>query len=296
MNAAKSYMEDFLDYLEIEKNRSLNTRNTYRHHLEDFLKTENIATPKDINSERVRAYRLKLNRRGLAKNTQAHYIIALRSFLKYLTVRGVESLAPEKIELPKVERPAVETIGYADLERILNAPQGNDLRKLRDKAILETLFSTGLRVSELCALNRDVNLDRAEVTVKGKGGKWRVVFLSPSAKQALKNYLAKRDDLEEALFVSLDKKQRVLGRIIPRTIQRIVDKYARQAGIPQKIHPHLFRHSFATDLLINGADLRAVQELLGHANVATTQIYTHLTNKQLKEIHQAFHARRRRED
>jgi len=296
MNAAKSYIEDFLDYLEIEKNRSLNTRNTYRHHLEDFLKTENIATPKDINSERVRAYRLKLNRRGLAKNTQAHYIIALRSFLKYLTVRGVESLAPEKIELPKVERPAVETIGYADLERILNAPQGNDLRKLRDKAILETLFSTGLRVSELCALNRDVNLDRAEVTVKGKGGKWRVVFLSPSAKQALKNYLAKRDDLEEALFVSLDKKQRVLGRIIPRTIQRIVDKYARQAGIPQKIHPHLFRHSFATDLLINGADLRAVQELLGHANVATTQIYTHLTNKQLKEIHQAFHARRRRED
>jgi site-specific recombinase XerD len=300
----KKLLEDYLNYIEIEKNRSPKTRVNYEHYLNNFFKFAHIKTEKDITPDRVKDFRLFLARaktsqdQTIKKNTQSYYIIALRNFLKYLIKQDFDVLSPDKIELPKVPARQIEIIEYADLERLLKAPEGNDLRSLRDRAILETFFSTGLRLSELCNLNRHLNFDRGEITVRGKGNKLRVVFLSDDAKKAIKNYLEKRDkkaDTEEALFISLTKAKepKVIGRIIPRAIQRLIDFYARKAGIEERVTPHMIRHLYATDLLINGADLRSVQELLGHANVSTTQVYTHLTNKELKEIHQTFHARRR---
>lgn len=297
-------LENYLNYLEIEKNRSPKTRDNYEHYLTAFLNFAGIKTEKDITLDKVRDFRLRLARqktkRGgdYKKTTQSYYIIALRNFLKYLAKNDYKVLSPDKIELPKIPDRQISIIEYRDLERLLESPKGSDLRALRDKAILETLFSTGLRISELCALNRHFDIDRGEITVRGKGGKLRVVFLSFGAKQAIKNYLAKRSDAEEALFVSLTKstvgkRPKVIDRIIPRAIQRLIDFYGRKAGISEKIHPHTLRHLFATDLLTGGADLRSVQELLGHANVSTTQIYTHLTNKELREVHRAFHGRRR---
>ena len=303
----KKLLEDYLDYLEIEKNRSPKTRENYEHYLRAFIKFGELKTEKDITSDRVRDFRLFLARtktpknQSLKKNTQAYYIIALRNFLKYLIKRDFNVLSPDKIELPKISQRQIEIIEYDDLERLLEAPKGEDLRTLRDKAILEILFSTGLRLSELCQLNRFLNFERGEITVRGKGNKLRVVFLSPGAKKAIKNYLDKRTDAEEALFISLTKNSKlktksspkVIGRITPRAVQRLVDYYARKAGV-ERVTPHMLRHLYATDLLINGADLRSVQELLGHSNISTTQIYTHLTNKELREVHQAFHARRRK--
>ena len=294
-------LENYLNYLEIEKNRSPKTRDNYEYYLMTFLDFAKIKTETDITLDKVRDFRLRLARqktkRGgdFKKTTQSYYIIALRNFLKYLSKNDYKVLSPDKIELPKIPERQISIIEYKDLERLLESPNGSDLRALRDKALLEILFSTGLRISELCALNRHFDIERGEITVRGKGGKLRVVFLSSRAKQAIKNYLAKRSDTEEALFISLTKSKnsKVIGRIIPRTIQRLIDFYGRKAGIPEKIHPHTLRHLFATDLLMGGADLRSVQELLGHANVSTTQIYTHLTNKELREIHQAFHGRRR---
>jgi len=289
-------LNDYLNYLEIEKNRSIKTCENYERYLKAFFEFGKIKTEKGITPEVVREFRLFLARKNIKKNTQSYYVIALRNFLKYMNKRDIEVLSPEKIELPKIPTRQIEIIEYPDLERLLAAPKSLDLRSLRDKAILEMLFSTGLRISELCALNRNFDLKRGELSVRGKGGKLRVVFLSERAKTAIKNYLEKRGDAEEALFISLTKANnpKIIGRILPRTIQRIVDFYSRKAGIPQKVHPHTIRHLFATDLLIGGADLRSVQELLGHANVSTTQIYTHLTNKNLREIHQAFHDRRRK--
>lgn len=299
----KSLLNDYLNYLEIEKNRSIKTRENYRRYIEVFIKIAEIKTEKDISDDSVRSFRLYLARfvdfRGkpLKKNTQSYYIIALRNFLKYLIKRDFNVLSPDKIELPKIPSRQIEIIEYNDLERLLNAPNLSDLRGLRDKAILEVLFSTGLRISELCALNRNLNFEKGEFTVRGKGEKLRMVFLSDSAKKAVKNYLDKRQDADEkALFISLTKSKnpKVIGRITPRTVQRLVDYYARKAGISERVTPHQLRHQFATDLLMGGADLRSVQELLGHANVSTTQVYTHLTNRQLKEVHQAFHGRRRK--
>ncbi|MDO8515908.1 MAG: tyrosine-type recombinase/integrase [bacterium] len=299
-------LEDYLNYLEIEKGRSLKTRENYEHYLRVFLKESGAKKPEDIDDGLVRAFRLKLARpirngtknsnetgRNLKKITQSYYVIALRNFLKYLAKRDIKTLAPEKIELQKVSRRDIEVLDSRELERLLATAKGNKLRDLRDRAILEMLFSTGLRLSELCNLDRYVDLVRGEFSVRGKGDKLRVVFMSDGAKRALKNYLAKRGDTEPKLFVSLDRSGKVIGPITPRAVERLVDNRAREAGIPKKVHPHQLRHSFATDLLINGADLRSVQELLGHANVATTQVYTHLTNKELKEIHRAFHGRRR---
>ena len=312
-------LKNYLDYLEIEKNRSLQTRENYERQLKKFFEFGKIKSEKDINADKVRNFRLFLarqesrTRENIKKSTQSYYIISLRNFLKYLIKNDYQVFSPDKIELPKVPTRQIEVIEYDDLERLLKAPQGNDLRTLRDKAILEVLFSTGLRISELCSLSRYIDLSRGELTVRGKGNKLRVVFLSEGAKKAIKTYLDKITDAEEALFVSITKATRstgastelsrmssgqanpkVIGRIIPKAIQRIIDFYGRKAGIAKKIHPHLLRHSFATDLLINGADLRAVQEMLGHANISTTQIYTHITNKELKEIHKSFHGRRRR--
>lgn len=309
MAEIKKLFQNYLDYLEIEKNRALKTRENYEHYLKKFFEFSGIKNEKDIDSEKVKDFRLHLarmkNEKGLPagrhgeylkKITQAYYIIALRNFLKYLIKNDYNVLSPDKIELPKIPARQIKIIEYKDMERLLGAPQGSDLKTLRDKAILEMLFSTGLRISELCSLDRYIDINRGEITVRGKGGKLRLVFLSESAKKALKEYLDKRGDAEEALFVSLTKSKnsKIIGRILTRTVQRLVDYYSRKAGIFEKISPHKLRHQFATDLLIGGADLRSVQELLGHSNISTTQIYTHLTNKELREVHKAFHDRRRK--
>lgn len=294
-------VRDYLNYLEIEKNRSPKTRENYEHYLEAFLTFSKIKAAKDITDGVVREFRMALARRDLKKLTQSYYIIALRNFLKYLAKRDVKALAAEKIELPRTPSRQIEILEYDELERLLAAPKGAALRDLRDKAILETFFSTGLRLSELCSLGRHLDLTRGEISVRGKGDKLRVVFLSDRAKKALKNYLDKRTDADEALFVSLTKATsnqrpvKVIGRIIPRAVQRLVNFYTRKAGIADHVTPHQLRHQFATDLLLNGADLRSVQSLLGHSNISTTQIYTHLTNKELREIHKTFHGRRRKE-
>jgi site-specific recombinase XerD len=296
MTAIEKYLTDYLSYLEIEKNRSVKTRENYEHYLKIFLEFAKIKNPENISEDLVRNFRLYLNRQNIEKITQSYYLIALRNFLKFLTKMNVKTLTADKIELPKISERQISVLDYSDLERLIAAPKNSDLRSLRDKAILETFFSTGLRLSELVALGRYLDFDRGEVSVKGKGGKIRVVFFSDSAKKAIKDYLDKRGDTEEALFVSLTKAKnpKVLGRITPRAVERLIDRYGKIAGIGQKIHPHQLRHAFATDLLINGADLRSVQELLGHANISTTQIYTHLTNKELKEVHSSFHGRRKK--
>ncbi|HOD96716.1 MAG TPA: tyrosine-type recombinase/integrase [Candidatus Paceibacterota bacterium] len=300
----------YLEYLEIEKNRSAKTLENYNRYLTVFLnflserlhkKLEQLI-PKDITLENVRQFRLYLNRTegtegNLKKVTQNYYIIALRGFLKYLSKMNVESLPAEQVELARVTRNEIGLISFEDLERLLNAPDENSLKGLRDRAILEMLFATGLRVSELCQLNREsVNLERGEFSVKGKGGKIRLVFLSDSAKAILKKYLEKRTDTEEPLFITFKKSKNneVLGRITPRSVERLINFYARKSGIVKRVTPHTLRHLFATDLLQNGADLRSVQMLLGHSNISTTQVYTHITDKELKEIYQTFHARRRK--
>lgn len=295
MREVSELVKEYLDYLEIEKNRSGKTRENYARYLSVFLKETGVQSPEDITDGVVRGFRVVLARRDMKKITQSYYVIAVRNFLKYLAKRNISSLAPDTIELPKIARRDIEVLEYRELERLLAAPKGDSLRAARDRAILEVLFSTGLRVSEICNLPRRIDLERGELSVRGKGEKIRVVFLSDRAKKALKDYLKKRTDPDEALFISIAKSGKTLERIIPRTIQRLVDHYAKRAGIPKRVHPHELRHSFATDLLMNGADLRSVQELLGHANIATTQVYTHLTNKELREVHEAFHGRRRKE-
>lgn len=302
MTGLETLLHDYLEYLEIEKNRSPKTRDNYERYLRVFLSLTNAATPRDITEDVVRKFRVALARRDIKKLTQSYHVIALRNFLKYLAKRDIPTLAPEKIELPKIARRQIEVLDYHELERLLAAPTlrqgseqaGNSLRAYRDRAVLETLFSTGLRVSELCALDRYIDLVRGEVTVRGKGEKLRVVFLADRARKALKDYLSERHDTDEALFISVGRGDKALSRITPRAVERLVDRAARAAGISKKVHPHELRHSYATDLLMNGADIRAVQELLGHANISTTQIYTHLTNKALREVHEAFHGRRRK--
>ena len=287
-------LREYLNYLEIEKNRSPKTRENYEHYLKEFLKFSKIKTAKDITDGIVREFRMTLARRDIKKLTQSYYIIALRNFLKYMAKRDIKTLAAEKIELPRTPSRQIEVLAYEELERLLAAPKKTTLRDLRDRAILETFFSTGLRLSELCNLSRYVDLKRGELSVRGKGDKLRVVFIADSAREAIKKYLEKRSDAEEKLFVSLDKAGKVIGPITPRAVQRLVVARAKEAGITKKIHAHQLRHSFATDLLMNGADLRSVQALLGHSNISTTQIYTHLTNKELREVHEAFHGKRRK--
>lgn len=296
MSSIEKTLQDYLDYLEVEKNRSIKTRENYERYLKAFLAFAKVNKPEEITAEKVIQFRLQLARgKPLKRITQSFYVIAIRNFLKYLIKNDYEVLSPDKIELPKIPRRQIEIVEYADLERFLNSPKTDNLRGLRDKAILETLFSTGLRLSELCKLDRYLNLDRGEITIRGKGEKLRIVFVSDRAKTALKNYLAKRGDAEEVMFTSLSKgpNPKVIGKITPRSVQRLVEFYRRKSGIAKKITPHQLRHQFATDLLVNGADLRAVQEMLGHSNIATTQVYTHLTNKELRETHKAFHGRRR---
>lgn len=285
-------VQDYLDYLEIERNRTLKTRTAYERFLRKFIQWSGATQASDFTEEKIRAWRLFLNRQQITKRTQAAHLIALRTFLAYLAKRGYQALHPSVIELPKLPERAIDIIDDNELERLLNAPPYETLQGLRDRALLATLFSTGLRVSELCGLNRDLDLARGELSVRGKGGKIRLVFLSPSARKAIAAYLALRTDTHEALFVSHRHNTRVT-RLSPRSVQKLIRRWAKDAGIAKRVTPHKLRHSFATDLLQGGADLRAVQMLLGHASLSTTQIYTHLTDKQLKEVHQAFHGRRR---
>lgn len=287
----KKLHKEFFEYLEIERGRSLKTIDNYDRYLKRFWDFSKISNPGEIDDEIVRKYRLYLNRANLKRKTQNFYLIALRVFLKYLARRGIKSLAPERIELAKVPERDLDLINEDELERLLSGPKGDDLKFLRDKAILELLFSTGLRVSELCSLDReDIDMKKPEFSIRGKGDKIRLVFISDNAKEFLKKYLSKRKDVEEALFVNERG-----GRLTPRSIERMVHFYAIKAGISRKVTPHVLRHVFATDLLQAGADLRSVQTLLGHNSITTTQIYTHVTDRQLREVHQAFHGRRRKD-
>lgn len=297
MTEVENLVNEYLDYLEIEKNRSASTRVNYKRYLDRFIKFSGLKNIGDITEENIRAFRVHLAdpEQNLKKRTQAYHVIAIRNLLKYLTVHDYEVVSADKVELPRVPTRQISIIRYEDLERLLEAPKGQTLRALRDRAIMEVLFSTGLRVSELCALDRFINIERGELTIRGKGEKLRIVFLSERARHSLKNYMKKRTDAEEPLFISLShaRSPKILGRMGPRTVERLVTKYARAAGITGKVTPHQLRHQFATDLLSNGADLRSVQELLGHSSITTTQIYTHVTNRELREIHKAFHGKRR---
>jgi len=301
----KTLLKEFLEYLEIEKGRSLLTVRNYDFYLRRFLNWAKINEPEKIISEMIRKYHLALarekNKRGgnLSMATQNYHLIAVRMFLKYLISRDIKTLDPSKVDLAKTPERQISYLEGSDLENFLTAPiqtEEKDLIKLRDKAILELFFSTGLRVSELCNLKKeDINLEKDEFSVKGKGNKWRVVFLSNQAKYWLKKYLEIRTDLNPYLFVRQDRARVEEDKpITPRSVERMVKKYAKLAGITKKIVPHSLRHSFGTDLLLNGADLRAVQELLGHKSITTTQIYTHVTDQHLREVYQAFHGRRRK--
>lgn len=300
----------FLEYIEIEKGRSLKTVENYDRYLTRFLAFLGKTSPKDITDTSVREFRLWLNRQPagtgtLKKKTQNYYLIALRAFLKFIRKRGVATLQPEAIELAKVGDRDLDLISPSELQKLLDAPRlalksatspAAELRALRDTAILELLFSTGLRVSELCRLSRDADIDRGEFSVRGKGDKVRVVFVSSDAISAVKAYLDARKDLEDPMFVQAGRSasKHDLKALTPRSVERIVREHATRAGISRKVTPHVIRHSFATDLLHNGADVRSVQALLGHANIATTQIYTHVTDAHLREVHKAFHGRGKR--
>ena len=295
----------FLEYTEIERGRAVKTIQNYDHYLDRFFTQMKIVEISDISEEKVREFRLWLNRQtgtgkeSMKRKTQNYYLIALRSFLKFLRKRGIEGLSPEKIELAKVPERHLDLINSAELERLMAAPmeafakEKNDDKKislLRDNAILQLLFSTGLRVSELCSLNNDLDLTRDEFSIRGKGEKVRVVFLSEESKEAVRAYLKARKDLLDALFI--DGTEKKPHRITPRDVQRHIKKYAAIAGITSKVTPHTMRHVFATDLLTNGADIRSVQQLLGHASINTTQIYTHITDAHLREVHKKFHAKK----
>lgn len=296
---------EFLEYCEIEKGHSQLTIRDYDHYLRRFEEFAGSKTrPEQLDLETVRKYRLALNRltdqkgKTLKKITQNYHIIALRAFLKYLIKRDIKTLAPEKIELAGIDARDITFLDADEVERLIRAADGRKIQDLRDRAILETLFSTGLRISELVGLDRDrVNLTRGEFAVIGKGGKQRLVFLSERSRETIKNYLDNRHDLSPALFVrhrhTSDQQPATSNRLSARQIQRLIKLYAKKAGLLKKITPHTLRHSFATDLLMAGADIRAVQQLLGHSSITTTQIYTHVTDQHLRDVHRAFHGKRK---
>ncbi len=303
-NFVSDLVLDYVESLEVEGGRSKNTTRNYELYLSrltDFGGADLRTT--DIDTDWLRKYRLWLNRyettrgKGLTVMTQAYHLIALRGFLKYLAKRKIPSLEPSLVELPRVHRSQVNFLHIDEIERILDEIPMDTETGLRDRAILELLFSTGLRVSELISLNRDsINLERKEFMVRGKGQKDRPVFVSDSAAMAVADYLEERNDTLPALFLNNSRNLQVADtsgnyrRLTPRSVERIVAKYVRAAGITKHVTPHTLRHSFATDLLMNGADLRSVQSMLGHSNISTTQIYTHVTDTQLKSVHERFHS------
>ena len=304
-------INDFLESLEIEKGRSTKTTENYGLYLARFLDliTQDFpegATikPSDLTPEILRKFRLRLtrfddnqNHERLSALTQSYHLIALRGFLKYLAKRGIHSLDPSLVDLPRAAKKQVTFLHFDEVERLLAEIPIDTETGLRDRAIIELLFSGGLRVSELCNLNRDsINLARREFMVRGKGKKDRPIFIDQTTADHLEEYLSARSDTLPALFLNNSSNQNIpdtsgdFRRLSPRSIERIIQKYARLAGITKHVTPHTLRHSFATDLLMNGADLRSVQSLLGHANIATTQIYTHITDPHLKEVHEKFHS------
>lgn len=294
---------DFLEYLELERNTSQLTIKNYDHYLKRFLDFAGDIDPKNIDLNLVRKYRLYLSRwtapktnKALKRITQNYFMIALRAFLRYLARIDISTLSPEKIELGETDPRPLKILDDSHLKQLLEAPDATKKDGIRDRSILETLFSTGLRVSELASLNCDtINLGRREFGIVGKGGKERVVFISDSAADWLKKYLDARKDSFKPLFIRFQGRMDPSNngeamRLSPRSIERIVEKYVKSLGFSVKATPHTLRHSFATDLLINGADIRSVQEMLGHSNISTTQIYTHVTNAHLKDVHKAFHS------
>ena len=303
-------INDFLEHLEIEAGRSKKTVDNYRLYLERFynivteILDKNDVKPSDITKEVLRKYRLKLNRFGsdngdedLQTITQAYHLIALRGFLKYLARRDIKSLDPSLVDLPHVKRKQVTFLHFDEVEDMLEQIDLSSEAGLRDRAIIELLYSGGLRVSELVSLNRDsINLARREFVVRGKGSKDRPIFISEVCADRIADYLDARTDSLPALFLNYSKHTQEVDtsgnyrRMTARSVERVVEKYARLAGITKHVSPHTLRHSFATDLLMNGADIRSVQSMLGHADISTTQIYTHVTDKHLKEIHDKFHS------
>lgn len=302
---------DFLESLEIEKGRSTKTVENYGLYLARFIdlitedfEGQDMIKPSDITPEILRRFRLKLNRfsdnqnkERLSALTQSYHLIALRGFFKYLAKRGIKSLDPSLIDLPRASKKQVTFLHFDEIERLLAEIPLDTESGLRDRAIIELLFSGGLRVSELCSLNRDsINLERREFMVRGKGKKDRPIFIDKSTAECIEDYLNMRTDTLPALFLNNSANQQIpstsgdFRRLTPRSIERIVQKYTRLAGITKHVTPHTMRHSFATDLLMNGADIRSVQSLLGHANISTTQIYTHITDPHLKEVHEKFHS------
>ena len=307
-------IQDCLEHLEVEKGRSKKTTDNYGRYLERFeeiaseIKAEDgregDLVPEDITPELLRKFRLKLNRytnlvrdEGLSVLTQSYHLIALRGFLKYLARREIKSLDPSLVDLPKAIKKQVTFLHYDEVEEMINAIPEETESDFRDRAILELLFSGGLRVSELVGLNRDsINLERREFIVRGKGSKDRPIFISKAAAEKVQDYLSTRHDSLPALFLNNSKHLQAVDnsgnfrRLTPRSVQRIIEKRARAVGITKHVTPHTLRHSFATDLLMNGADIRSVQAMLGHANIATTQIYTHVTDFHLKEVHEKYHS------
>lgn len=292
---------DFLEYLELEQNRSQKTIQNYDHYLTRLIDFAGDIKVADIDVELIRKWRLWLNRLGtntsdeLGKATQNYHLIALRSFLKYCAKRDITALPADKVELARTKRKQVTFLNEDELQRIFAEPDQNTIAGVRDRAILELLFSSGLRVSELVGLDRDhINLKRREFMVRGKGQKDRPIFISPEAAKWVEHYLQKREDAARPLFVRYSGSKQVdlsgnFHRLTARSVQRLVARYALLAGITKHVSPHTLRHSFATDLLMNGADLRSVQAMLGHSNIATTQIYTHVTDPHLKSVHEKFH-------
>ena len=296
------YALDFIEYLEVEGGRMPKTAENYKFYLDRFVSFAGDIPVASITPELLRKYRLWLNRledehgNTLSMITQSYHLIALRGFLRYLMRRDIPSMSPDKIELPKVHRKQVTFLHFDEITRLLEQIDCSDETGLRDRAIIELLFSSGLRVSELVNLNRDhVNTQRREFMVRGKGQKDRPVFISKSAAEWVERYLDARSDTLAPLFLSYSKNVTPTmdgdyRRLQARSIQRLVQKYARLAGITKHVSPHTMRHSFATDLLMNGADLRSVQSMLGHSSIATTQIYTHVTDAHLKDVHERFHS------
>lgn len=279
---------DFLEDLEIGQGRSGRTAENYDRYLSGFYRYEKLENVTKITLDSVRRFRRALNSRGLNLATQNYHLIAIRQLLKYLAKRDIPALSPEKVELAKLPERDIDVLYPEEVEALLQSAKS----AVRDQALLETLFSTGMRVSELTSLDRDdIRENSTELAIRGKGNKVRVVFLSEAARQAIQDYVERRQDVDPALFI---RHKAGAGkaddlRLTPRSVQRLIKKHAAAAGITKDITPHTLRHSFATDLLSNGADIREVQQLLGHASITTTQIYTHLTDTRLREVHEKYH-------
>lgn len=301
MTKISTLITEYLEDLEINKNRAQKTIENYDRYLQKFLHWSKIKQPEEINAPLVHKYRVYLSRiketsgESLSRKTQTYHVIALRCFLRYLAKRDIPSLAAEKVELGKTHQRTVDFLDFEEVQALIGSIKGTSLLKLRDRAIFLLLFSAGLRVSELTNLDRQqINLEKGEFLVKGKGSKFRIVFISEPTIEALSKYLEKRTDIDPALFIRIvsDQKKYDNLRLTPRSVQRLAKEYATRAGIIKNVTPHVLRHSFATDLLQNGADIRSVQVLLGHSSIGTTQIYTHVTNERLKEVHKKFQSKK----